>query len=296
MKKRNLILILLAVVLLIGCTTVFIFGEGLHISREQFFSSVIKILDLPEADDSVIKFVDADQIGDEYRGNIAKGVKAGLIYGKNDGTIDPKTEITIAEVDWFLSRIDLTPKTIIKHVSGGTRVIEKEVIKEVEKRVEVPAELICDLENNVHYFEFDDTNGSYKCLCGEIVNPVGTVQMRMAADVPESPEGYESWILDEEITFDKTHATVTGGKEMDVAFNGSFFVKLETGELEPIGFAEILDTYNAVITYDEDGFETSIDPLCSVYYHIDERAEGDRPLIDAMVIVGAEEWVAEELE
>lgn len=291
MKKRNLILILLAVVLLIGCTTAFIFAEGLHISREQFFSSVIKILDLPEADDSVIKFVDADQIGEEYRPNIAKGVKAGLIYGKNDGTIDPKTEITIAEVDWFLSRIDLTPKTIIKHVSGGTRVVEKEVIKEVEKRVEVPAELICDLENDVHYFEFDDTTGSYKCLCGKIANPVGTVQMRMATDAPASSEGYEDdWEYDE-VSFDKTRASVTGMDEMDVAFNGSFFVKLETGELEPIGFAEMFDTYNAVITYDEDGFETSIDPLCSVYYHIDESAEGDRPLIDAMVIVGAEEFI-----
>ena len=289
-KGKNLILILLAVVLLIGCTTAFIFGESVHITREQFFSSVINILDLPEADETVLKFTDADQISPECRESIAKGVKSGLIYGKNDGSLDPGTEITLAEVNWFLARIDLKPKTITKYVSGGTKIIEKIIevpvpvdpvepedpVEPVEPgEPEEPAGPMCDAENGVHYYVFDgEETGCYVCLCGENEAPVGTkvlVAAEQAYEITEENVGELTSILAG--NFDCSSATVMDDyfNDLSVGFNANCY-ELKDGELTPIGFAEMFKKYD--YDWDTEG------PVLPILYHM-----GSDEIIDGIVVV-----------
>ena len=182
MKKKNLITILLAVVILVTCTTAFVLAENHHITREDFFNSIAKALELTPSN-MQLEFEDAEEVASEYKENIAAGVKEGYFFGRGNGLLDPKTEITLEEVDWVLSRINFKPETKYVH---STHTVTKTEYVEVPGEPEVIIETVtvakpgCIVgdEGETHYYALA-ADGVYICACEENpkTNPVGTMEL-----------------------------------------------------------------------------------------------------------------------
>ena len=181
--RKKIILIVIAVVLLLTCATVFVLADGNHITREQFFNSIAKALELKPSD-MKLEFDDAEEVDPEYKENIAAGVKDGYFFGRGNGLLDPKTEITLEEVDWVLSRINFKPETKYVHSTNTvtkTEYVEVPVEKIVEKRVEIEVAkppCIVNEDGETHYYALA-ADGVYTCACKENpkTNPVGTMEL-----------------------------------------------------------------------------------------------------------------------
>ena len=261
MKKKNLITILLAVVMLVTCTTAFVLAENHHITREDFFNSIAKALELTPSD-MELEFDDAEEIAPEYKENIAAGVKEGYFFGRGNGLLDPKTEITLEEVDWVLSRINFKPETKYVHSTNTvtkTKYVEVPVEKIVEKEVIVakPGCIIGEA-GETHYYALD-SDGVYKCACegdNKKTNPVGTRKLfSYAAIKTETPVDdsclelmdvdVEDLVLDEEYVWQiqKGNGWMVDSRD-GLTYPIACDAKCFDSEGNQISYAEFMETYD----------------------------------------------------
>ena len=243
MKKKNLILLLLAVVLLVSSTTAFIFGEGQHVTREEMFNAIVKALALEDAETASKTFPDADQVSEQYRKSINAGVNSGLILGRDNGMLDPKTEMSLKDLDYILSRIDFKPKTITetKYVGGGGGTTT-----------------VAGCVGDDHVFQFDVTEGCYVCLCGEKQEPIGTHRATAIAEkTPFEFDGVPA--VDDYYLFDAEMFVIIDGtdEKTPVPCNADLFV-LNGDELEPIGFIELFEQFGRESEDDYNGYGLAI--------------------------------------
>ncbi len=286
--KHNLMLILLAAVLLISFTTAFIFADGQHVTREQFFNSVMTALELKDADIASKVFPDANEVSGEYQGKINAGINAEYILGRNNGTLDPKAEITVRDIDYLLSRINFKPEKVVetKYVSGGIRYLPGETV------IETVIEQVLACTEDEHVYQFDPATGCYACICGKYKQTVGTSRYYVTGNQDEivfSADDIAAALSNpnpDYCQFDGENFMVMGAEFEDFQLPCDAYCYVLNSESQPerIDFIDLFNEYKLVEAKEATATEPATEGNENIWYEVAMKKNQNGDVVGILIL------------